>query len=57
MRRDVLVAPVTFPVRADRAEVWAVVRMIYIPALVAFPELDWVGVGVEGPILFRATRA
>lgn len=57
MRRDVLAAPVTFPVRADRAEVWAVVRMIFIPAIAALPEPDWVGVGVEGPILFRATRA
>lgn len=57
MRPDVLAAPVTFPVRAHRAEVWAVVRMIFIPAIAALPEFDWVGVGVEGPIRFRATRA
>lgn len=57
MRREVLAAPVTFPVRAVRAEVWAVVRMIFIPAIAAIPELDCLGVGVEGPILFRATRA
>lgn len=44
----------TFPVRAVRAQDWAVERMIDIFAMAALPVLDCGGVGVGGPIRVRA---
>lgn len=50
-------APVAFLVLAIHAHLRAVVRMVVIKAVATFPEGDWVGVCIFGPIRVGATSA
>lgn len=50
-------APVAFLVLAIHAHLRAIVRMVGIKAVATFPEGDWVGVCIFGPIRVGATSA